>query len=111
MTKRIGRQLTDLCRRKGIKGIDLAKMAGVTPSHISVLKSGRRMPSFFVLLRIAEALGVPLSYFKKESKLDREFRVFLSKRTGMKDSSIDAILGMPEQAKEELFIVLRELAE
>jgi transcriptional regulator with XRE-family HTH domain len=38
---------------------DLAELAGLTPSFLSLVENGKRQPSLTVLQRIASALNVP----------------------------------------------------
>ena len=48
---------------RGIRGVSqmtLALEAEVSPRHVSFLESGRSRPSQEMVLRLAEALGVPL---------------------------------------------------
>ena len=47
---------------KGMKRIDLARAAKVTPAYITQLETGeRKNPSLDVLKRLARALGVPVT--------------------------------------------------
>jgi len=43
----------------GVRQQELAAMAGVDPSHISLIESGKRSPSVRLLGRISRALGIP----------------------------------------------------
>lgn len=46
--------------RRGLSQLDLALVAGVSSRHISFLETGRSAPSAGMVLRLAEALDVPL---------------------------------------------------
>jgi len=49
-------------KAKGLRRIDLAKAAKVTPAYITQLETGhRKNPSLDVLKRLARALGVPVT--------------------------------------------------
>ncbi len=50
-------------KARGIRGLsqrELAKEAGLDPSYVSLIETGRRAPSTKALESIADALGVPL---------------------------------------------------
>jgi transcriptional regulator with XRE-family HTH domain len=55
-----GQRLRDLRQEKSVSQRDLAG-GSVTPSYISLLESGRRIPTLDVVVHLAEALGVPIS--------------------------------------------------
>lgn len=49
-------------KAKGLRRIDLAKAAKVTPAYITQLETGQRKnPSLDILKRLARALGVPVT--------------------------------------------------
>jgi transcriptional regulator with XRE-family HTH domain len=55
---RVGRALELLRHERGLSQVDLARLAGVTPSAISQAESARRGLSLDTLLRLSERLGV-----------------------------------------------------
>lgn len=50
--------------RRGQQQRDLAKAAGLDPSYVSLLESGRRTPSPEVIEKLAVALAIPLPLFE-----------------------------------------------
>jgi len=51
-----------LCRtRKDISQNDLALLAGISKSYLSLLEKGKRDPNFSTVRKISDALSVPLS--------------------------------------------------
>jgi transcriptional regulator with XRE-family HTH domain len=46
-------------RRRGLSQLDLGLVAGVSARHISFIETGRSTPSRAMVLRLADALGVP----------------------------------------------------
>lgn len=52
---------------KGWRGQDLAKALGVTDSHISLLLSGKRMPSVEVLQKLASLTGLSMDTLAAEA--------------------------------------------
>lgn len=55
-----GRLLRDWRARRGMSQLRLATEAGVSPRHLSFVETGRSQPSREMVLRLAEALDVPL---------------------------------------------------
>ncbi|MGP8231697.1 MAG: helix-turn-helix domain-containing protein [Methylovirgula sp.] len=56
--KRVGLNLKDARRQKGLSQDELAHDAGVHRTHLSGVESGHRNPSILVLEHIAKALGI-----------------------------------------------------
>ncbi len=55
-----GQQLRLRRHRAGVSQIDLAADAGTTPRHVSFIETGRSRPGRDLVLRLAEALNMPL---------------------------------------------------
>ncbi|MEM9192409.1 MAG: helix-turn-helix domain-containing protein [Myxococcota bacterium] len=55
-----GQQLREWRRRRGMTQLDLALSAGSTPRYISFIETGRSRPRRDVVLRLANALDVPV---------------------------------------------------
>lgn len=55
---RIGAIIKSIRLEKGIKQIELARMAGISNTYLSDIESGRTVPSLKTLTKIAHALGV-----------------------------------------------------
>jgi transcriptional regulator with XRE-family HTH domain len=54
-------------RRKGWTQADLAEKTGVSANYIALVERGRKVPSLRLLLRIADALGVSVSFLIEKS--------------------------------------------
>ena len=52
--------LREIRKRRGLTMKQLGKLAGVTESMIGMIETGERNPSFETLLRLGEALDVPV---------------------------------------------------
>lgn len=63
----IGRRLAAYRAERGLRVSDLARSVGVTASLISQIEQGRSRPSVSTLFAIAEALGVPVDAFFRET--------------------------------------------
>jgi transcriptional regulator with XRE-family HTH domain len=50
-----------LLERSTLRKRDLAKLIGVSESHLSNLEAGRRLPTLDLIAKIAAALDVPIS--------------------------------------------------
>ena len=54
-------QAIKFCRiKRGLNQLDVAKMAGISDSYLSLLEGGERNPNFSTVLRIASALNVSI---------------------------------------------------
>ena len=56
----LGARIRTLRTEQGIRQKDLARKAGLTPSLVSQIESGKATPSLHTLGRLAGALGVPV---------------------------------------------------
>src|SRR3954447_3805114 len=56
----VGELLRDWRQRRRLSHLDLSNEAGVSPRHLSFVKTGRSKPSRELLLHLAEHLDVPL---------------------------------------------------
>lgn len=63
----LGARLRDLRTGRGIRQKDLAQKAGLTPSLVSQIESGKLTPSLHTLGRLAGALGVPVGAFFEQA--------------------------------------------
>jgi transcriptional regulator with XRE-family HTH domain len=53
--------LRHLCGERSLRASDLAKLAGLSPSYLSEILSGRRQPSPVVTKALADALNVTVT--------------------------------------------------
>src|ERR671939_1564870 len=61
--QRIGPAIRQLRQQQGLTLSDLAQQSGISVSYLSRLEKGRSVPSFTLLHRLAEELGVPIGFF------------------------------------------------
>ena len=59
----IGAKIRQLREERGMRLVDLAEKAGVTPACICYWEGDSRSPQLKNLKRLSEALDVPMSYF------------------------------------------------
>jgi transcriptional regulator with XRE-family HTH domain len=57
----IGRTILRLRREKGIKQKDLAIRAGISPTYLSQIEKGMRIPRIDILEKISAEFNIPLS--------------------------------------------------
>ena len=57
----LGARIKALRGERGLQQRQLAEKAGLTPSMVSQIESGRLTPSLHTLGRVAAALGVPIA--------------------------------------------------
>mgnify|MGYP000677859201 CR=1 FL=1 len=56
----IGRAVRECRTRRGLTQKELAAGSGLDPSYVSLIESGRRIPSLDVLTRVAEYMAIPV---------------------------------------------------
>jgi transcriptional regulator with XRE-family HTH domain len=61
--QRIGPAIRQLRQQQGLTLSDLAAKTGISVSYLSRLEKGRSVPSFTLLSRIGQELGVPIGFF------------------------------------------------
>lgn len=64
----------------------LANDLNKSQSYIGDIESGRTYPSFVLLTQIAEACGVPISYFQDNEKLDNNIEKFIKSQLNKKEN-------------------------
>ena len=74
-------------RRRRLSQLDLAERAAVSQRHLSWLETGRSRPSRGMVLRIAEALEVPL---RERNTLLMDFAATYATQTSPCQSSFNA---------------------
>ncbi len=65
--KNIGSIIKDRRIKKGVSQNELANIAGITQTFLSLVEHGKRIPSYDVLKKIAKALGENASYLATEA--------------------------------------------
>ena len=71
-----GDRLAEARQARGLTGVSLAEMIGVTPQSVSQYEKGKQTPRGDVLDAIAMRLNVPLSYFMRESAVLDDAPIF-----------------------------------
>ena len=56
----IGEKIYNLRKKKNLSQEDLAKLSGVSSSHIGYIENGEREPTISVLCKLAKALKVSI---------------------------------------------------
>jgi XRE family transcriptional regulator, regulator of sulfur utilization len=57
----IGQTILRVRKEKGIKQKDLAKGAGISPTYLSQIEKGQRVPRMDILEKISAEINIPLS--------------------------------------------------
>lgn len=71
------RRIRTLRLRRGLTGMELAKRAGVSPSYVSLIEHGEKVPSEQVAVRLAGVLGEPEDRYRiwaATARMDAETR-------------------------------------
>ena len=59
--KKLGNRIAQIRKQKNLTQVDLAEIAGMDDSSIRRIESGRNNSSIIILIRLAEAMKVPLN--------------------------------------------------
>lgn len=77
----VSERIRSIREYRGLKGRDLAKLAGVSPAEISRLESKHRDPRSDTLQRIAAALEVSVSFLLHEEDEELDLPVAIRRQT------------------------------
>ncbi|MEW5910482.1 MAG: cupin domain-containing protein, partial [Thermodesulfobacteriota bacterium] len=72
----IGRRLKNLRKRSSLSQSELARLVGVTASHVSQVESNQIYPSLSALIKMADVLSVDVSAFFRDEEAEKERIVF-----------------------------------
>jgi transcriptional regulator with XRE-family HTH domain len=61
MLMNIGRAIKFSRQQKCLSIPTLSKMAGISPSHLSLIERGKREPSLDIVERLCKELGIPMT--------------------------------------------------
>lgn len=81
-------RLKNTISEKGISQIELAKVARISNAYVSQLLRGKKNPTIKVVKQIADALGLPVSYFLESEK---SIGLYLSINKNLTSDDIKAI--------------------
>lgn len=69
----LGKAIKETRRKKGISQGDLAKELKVSQTYLSLVESNTKSPSFDLIQRISDVLGIPAYYFMfKGLEIDKD---------------------------------------
>lgn len=109
--QRIGPAIRTLRQRLGYSLSDLAQKTGISVSYLSRLEKGRSTPSFLVLNRIAQEVGVTIGFFVETEQdarqVDEELVEQLS-QTSIPKSVWPELLGMSLEGRKDLADFLKQ---
>jgi len=64
---RIGERLASLRADRGLRVVELARRAGVSPSLVSQIERGQSRPSVTTLVALADGVGAPIDALFREA--------------------------------------------
>lgn len=90
----LGNKIRELRMKNKMSQDKLAKLCDASPSTLSLIESGDRNPSFEMLTRIAEALGVSVSFLTLDNniELDKDITDKLAQLTESDKAELRAYL-------------------
>jgi transcriptional regulator with XRE-family HTH domain len=112
LRQRIGPALRELRTRQGWSLEEFARRCGVSDSYLSRLERGWSVPSFIILSRLAQVLGVDVTYFttfeRTAQELDNEL-VSCLKTLALPPATWDEFFGLSMEARGAILGALREV--
>ena len=96
--------IRNMRKNKRITQEELAKLLGVTPTHVKHIESGHRKPSIEVLFNLAEILNFSLDsvVFPKNETQSQNMREMVDRiLDGMDEASLQFILRVLEAMREK----------
>jgi len=103
--QRIGPAIRRLRQQQGLSLSDLAERTGISVSYLSRLEKGRSVPSFTLLSRLGNELGVDIGFFveteREAQDVDRALEEELSK-TSIPEDVWPEIFSLSIEARKAL---------
>ncbi|MBX6342962.1 MAG: helix-turn-helix transcriptional regulator [Thermomicrobiaceae bacterium] len=103
--QRIGPAIRRLRQQQGLSLSDLAERTGISVSYLSRLEKGRSVPSFTLLSRLGQELGVDIGFFveteREAQSVDEALEEALSK-TSIPQRVWPEVFGMSIEARKAL---------
>jgi len=89
----VGKRIDEAKKRKGYTTNKLAKIAGVSQSHLREIERGKKQPTVELLYRICNALDVNLSEFfaENEPELSSNLRKLVQSAKRLNPEQIKAL--------------------
>jgi transcriptional regulator with XRE-family HTH domain len=84
----------------GLQQKDVARIAGIDPSYISLLEQGKRTPSLPMIENLSHALHVPLSLFQLLASEPKDMRARVSPELQLVTGSLTQLLLSHAPAKQ-----------
>ncbi|HEU5423662.1 MAG TPA: helix-turn-helix transcriptional regulator [Nitrolancea sp.] len=111
--QRIGPAIRTLRQEHHLSLSDLAQQTGISVSYLSRLEKGKSVPSFTLLYRLAQVLGVDIGFFveteKTATEIDQRLEQALS-RTKLPRSIWPELFSLSLTAREALLDFLEQLS-
>ena len=109
--QRIGPAIRQLRQQQGLTLSDLAQQSGISVSYLSRLEKGRSVPSFTLLSRIGQELGVPIGFFVEAEQDARQVDERLVEElahTSIPKQVCPEILGMSLEGRKAIADYLKQ---
>jgi transcriptional regulator with XRE-family HTH domain len=105
----IGKRVRSIRRRAGVTLEQLAGQTGLNKGYLSRIESGEKSPSIATLLKLGNALNVPVSQLFGEEVDDGDIHIFRGRRTGARKFSrgpaIISLSGITPSANLKAFLI------
>lgn len=109
--QRIGPAIRRLRQQQGLSLSDLAERTGISVSYLSRLEKGRSVPSFTLLSRLGNELGVDIGFFVETEREAQDVDTSLEEalgQTSIPNSVWPELFGLSIEARKALLTFLEE---
>jgi transcriptional regulator with XRE-family HTH domain len=110
--QRIGPAIRNLRQQQHLSLSELAEQTGISVSYLSRLEKGKSVPSFTLLYRLAQVLGVDIGFFVETERTATEIDTRLEQalgRTSLPRQIWPELFGLSLPAREALLSFLEGL--
>lgn len=112
MGKIVGEVIRNRRKSLGLSVQQLSEMAGISKSYLDYIESGTRKPSFEILAKIADALGISKEYLIKLSLTETYLEFKQAEEPGAKYSDPDSqFLENTMMVKEDRYGIFNEYSQ
>lgn len=113
----LGEKINELLKKRGMRQTDLARITGIPKQTInSIVVRNNKSVDFSAMEKIADALGVPIEYFKEiPSEGTKKEPIVVDELTGKEQRFVDAFTALSPSNRHTLLVIaealLRDQAE
>ena len=90
----IGKRIRELREKRGYSRETLAGFAKISDKHLYYIETGKKSPSAYNFLSLANSLGVTMDYLVSEKQGNDDFSRVISLLKNLSPDELDYVMGM-----------------